>query len=273
MEYEYGNSLDDFFDQWLYTQYRPVYSVLYENSSRSGGYLVDIHLQQTQGHSVVDISGNILRDYYIMPVDFTVHYKDLTKETFTVNNNQRSQHFQLLTTKEPDYTVFDEDKNILKVVYEETADNDGILNDGDNSSIFGDNTCAGGNTDNCDDNCPDTPNGFDLGTCSKTFSDLIIGTKITCTDNSTCGSGICQMEQQDYNGNGVGDVCECYANLNGDNKVNSSDLLLLKIDYNRSNCSPENPCIADINKNGSVNSQDLLIMKVQYNRNNCPPIP
>jgi hypothetical protein len=33
------------------------------------------------------------------------------------------------------------------------ADLDGILDDGDNSTIVGDNTCTGGNTENCDDNC------------------------------------------------------------------------------------------------------------------------
>ena len=32
-------------------------------------------------------------------------------------------------------------------------DNDGILDDGDNSGTIGDNTCTGGETNNCDDNC------------------------------------------------------------------------------------------------------------------------
>jgi subtilisin family serine protease len=37
-------------------------------------------------------------------------------------------------------------------------DGDGILNDGDNSGVEGDNPCTGGATTNCDDNCPYKPN-------------------------------------------------------------------------------------------------------------------
>jgi hypothetical protein len=77
------------------------------------------------------------------------------------------------------------------------------------------------------------------------------------------------MEQGDINGNGIGDACECYADLSGDGKVNSSDLLIMKLDYNRKDCFV-NPCNADCNDDGKVNSSDLLIMKLQYNRNGCP---
>ena len=50
MEVAYGGSLDDFFHQWMYTPYRPIYSVTYENAPRPGGYKVSIILNQTQGH-------------------------------------------------------------------------------------------------------------------------------------------------------------------------------------------------------------------------------
>ena len=40
----------------------------------------------------------------------------------------------------------------------EDADDDGIYDDGDNSGEVGDNPCTGGEYENCDDNCPDTPN-------------------------------------------------------------------------------------------------------------------
>ncbi len=272
LEDEFGSSLTDFFDQWLYTPYRPIYSVIYENASRDGGYLVDIQLMQTQPHSIKDFNGNILRDYYIMPVDFTVHYTDSTTELFTVINNQRNQHFQLLTTKQPDYTVFDEGKNLLKVAQEQTTDNDGVFIDGDNSTVFGDNTCTAGATENCDDNCPYKPNGKDLGTC-MTVADMPMGTGITCTDNSTCEPGeVCDMGQTDINSNGIGDVCECYANINNDNYVGFADLIALKIEFNKP-CTPENPCLADIDNNGNVGFSDLIIMKKQYGWNNCVPIP
>jgi hypothetical protein len=101
---------------------------------------------------------------------------------------------------------------------------------------------------------------------------VILGTGVTCTDNSACGTGeTCQMEQGDGNGNGIGDACECYADLSGDGKVNSSDLLIMKLDYNRKDCYV-NPCDADCNDDGKVNSSDLLIMKIQYNRSGCPVV-
>jgi len=38
------------------------------------------------------------------------------------------------------------------------ADGDGILDDGDNRGIHSDNPCPGGQTKNCDDNCPNNSN-------------------------------------------------------------------------------------------------------------------
>jgi hypothetical protein len=64
---------------------------------------------------IQDVSGTPLRDFYIMPVDFTIHYTDNTSETFTVQNDRRNQMFYIHTVKEPDHIVFDEKINILKV--------------------------------------------------------------------------------------------------------------------------------------------------------------
>jgi hypothetical protein len=180
------------------------------------------------------------------------------------------------------------------------SDEDGILNDGDNSTVAGDNPCTGGEMVNCDDNCvdtpnpgqedldgdgigddcdncPSTPNGPNNGTCTMTSGNIVYASNSAllepCSDNSTCEpEETCQMEQGDINGNGIGDVCECYADLSGDGKVNSSDLLKMKLDYNRNDCFV-NPCDADCNDDGNVNSSDLLIMKIQYNRKGCPVIP
>ena len=54
------------------------------------------------------------------------------------------------------------------------TDGDGVYNDGDYSVTAGDNPCIGGQTENCDDNCPNTYN----------------------------------PDQRDVDGNGVGDLCE-----------------------------------------------------------------
>jgi hypothetical protein len=54
-----------------------------------------------------------------------------------------------------------------------------------------------------DDNCPNTPNGPDLGTCAAGN----VGS--TCHTHSDCGTGgFCSMDQEDTDEDGIGDVCD-----------------------------------------------------------------
>jgi len=125
------------------------------------------------------------------------------------------------------------------------------------------------------DNCPLRPNSPSLGTCVRLVSGLLVGTGTACLDNAACGSGqTCQLEQGDMNGNGIGDACECYADISGsagarDGKVDSFDLLRMKQQFNRTGCTPAT-CQADLNVDGRVDSFDMLIMKVQFNETGCP---
>lgn len=74
------------------------------------------------------------------------------------------------------------------------------------------------------DNCPDTPNGPLLGTCSEgTYKGdpctVAEGNTIECGDN-----GFCSMDQEDTDQDDIGDVCDnCPADANFDQSDNDSD--------------------------------------------------
>lgn len=80
------------------------------------------------------------------------------------------------------------------------SDLDGVLDDGDGSGLATDNVCKTGEVSSCDDNCPFIPNGPAIGTCS--------GTSTTCTSDTDCSSGTCDLFQTDSDGDGAGDVCD-----------------------------------------------------------------
>jgi len=136
----------------------------------------------------------------------------------------------------------------------------------------------------CDeDNCPEHPNGSPIGTCVKIKGGMIVSYRvgdpksfITCTSDADCEAtgGTCQMEQGDCNGNGCGDVCECYMDCNntgaGDGKVTGSDLGVLKNEYGRFDCGELDPCYADGNEDGKVTGADLSLLKNEYGRFDCP---
>ncbi len=206
-------------------------------------------------------------------------------------------------------------------------DGDGILDDGDNSSIAGDNPCTGGEIVNCDDNCantpngpdngtcttgdytgnrctdnttcgsggfcsmnqedsdadgagdacdncPSTPNGPSLGTCEEPFMHVGINPWGSCTDSSECNPGeVCEKSNRDANADDVGDVCGCYADFNGDGRINFSDLLILTGEYGRTDCSQGNPCQADANGDGKVSLRDMSLVEEEFQEWCQPPIP
>jgi len=64
------------------------------------------------------------------------------------------------------------------------SDGDGILDDGDESGTVGDNPCTGGQTQNCDDNCINTPNPDQADSDGDGFGDA-------CDSGACPGSGDC----------------------------------------------------------------------------------
>ena len=115
MEAVYGASLQKFFDQWIYTPFRPVYQYEFTASPAAGNYLVDLLLYQTQAHKVKNAAAKEMRDYYIMPLDVTIQFKDGSSQTFTVYNSGRTQRFQFTLDKEPASIAIDPDIKVLKV--------------------------------------------------------------------------------------------------------------------------------------------------------------
>jgi hypothetical protein len=63
----------------------------------------------------------------------------------------------------------------------------------------------------------------------------------------------------------------CSADFNFDDKVNLSDLVIMKSEFLL--FCPPSPCSADCNDDGKVDLSDLVIMKKEFNRINCPPSP
>jgi|WetSurMetagenome_2_1015567.scaffolds.fasta_scaffold41121_2 aminopeptidase N len=106
----YGQSLAWFFDEWVYTPFRPIYRIA---SSTSGGTCT-VALQQLQKHKIVHRTTD--RDTYIMPVDITLHFSDGTSETHTVLDNARTQTFSFPVSKTVQGAGLDEDGWLLKVM-------------------------------------------------------------------------------------------------------------------------------------------------------------
>lgn len=104
----YGKSMAWFFDQWVYTPYRPIY----QTSFHQNGSFVNITVTQRQGHSIAHRSSRA--NVYIMPVELTLHFADGTSTAQTVWNDQREQTFTLPASKTVTSIGFDEAHRILR---------------------------------------------------------------------------------------------------------------------------------------------------------------
>lgn len=104
----HGSDLKWFFDQWVYTKKRPVYSYSYSQS----GSTLNLKIEQKQKHKIVNRTDK--NDCYIMPVDITVYYDDGREEVIVVTNDERSQDFAIQVSGNVSNVEFDKEHYILK---------------------------------------------------------------------------------------------------------------------------------------------------------------
>jgi hypothetical protein len=102
------------------------------------------------------------------------------------------------------------------------TDEDGICDDGDGSGTAGDNPCTSGVTEDCDDNCVDTPNA----------------------------------NQDDFDSDGVGDDCDTCTDTDGDGYGNPGFPANTCSD---DNCPDEDSTGFDTDGDGCIDSTDGLI--------------
>jgi hypothetical protein len=106
-EIVYGSSLDYFFQEWIYGENYPEYTVIWKSSHLSGNqYNVNLNLSQ---------SYNSIPSYFTMPVQFQIN-TSLRDTTVTIFNNQQSQNFEFNVLGEPTSLIFDPGNWILKTV-------------------------------------------------------------------------------------------------------------------------------------------------------------
>jgi hypothetical protein len=98
-----GRDLHDFFNQWIYGEYYPIYRAGWSSApAAGGGYDVTLTLDQVQAWQL-----------FHMPVDVTVT-AGATETTFVVDDSQASQAFVLHVAEAPTMVRIDKDGWILK---------------------------------------------------------------------------------------------------------------------------------------------------------------
>jgi len=100
-----NSSLNYFFDEWIYGENYPQYSISWNYSEQeNNNYNVSISISQLPNTTPV---------FFIMPVQIKI--TTLSGDTtFTVLNNQMQQTFQFLVKGQPTTLIFDPDNKILK---------------------------------------------------------------------------------------------------------------------------------------------------------------
>lgn len=104
-EFVSGTSLNYFFQEWIYGENYPKYSVSWDKSYLNGN-LWNLSIN-------IDQQINTIPAFFTMPVQIKINFSD-TDTVITIFNDQQHQNFNLTLKGEPTNIVFDPDNLILK---------------------------------------------------------------------------------------------------------------------------------------------------------------
>lgn len=101
----YGQSLDYFFQEWIYGENEPTYAVGWSKTSLGGNqYRIDLNISQITNSNPA---------FFTMPVQIKIN-TSAGDTIVTVFNNQQDQDFDIIVNGEPTSIVFDPENWILK---------------------------------------------------------------------------------------------------------------------------------------------------------------
>jgi hypothetical protein len=108
-EQKIGLDLDQFFQQWIYETFYPVYNWGYVYNQTENGHSLYLEIRQTQDQ-VTPYPIHL----YKMPIDIKVNYVDGTSETLVVMDSLRVQNYVLAVDTTVQSVQFDPNKWVLK---------------------------------------------------------------------------------------------------------------------------------------------------------------
>ena len=102
LEAVHGSSLTEFFNDWIYNQGYPTYTVSVQNIANNQ---LQINVAQSQSHNSVS--------FFEMPLKFRVFYDATNFEDFMVNNSSNNQSFILDLSQPATQVIFNPDADII----------------------------------------------------------------------------------------------------------------------------------------------------------------